>query len=66
MESTASYLGGYTVLICIIIVIILFQVLLLRWALKINRIVWNLERINTKLRKLCEEKGLMTKTEIDG
>lgn len=54
------------VLICIIIVIIALQVMLLRWALKINRIVWNLERINTKLRKLCEEKGIMTKTEIDG
>lgn len=41
------------------------QILIIRWVFKIDHIVFYLEKINDKLRKLCEEREIMTKTEIE-
>lgn len=65
MEDIKAVLTSPPILLMLIILTFFLQVMILRWVFKVNVMIENLERINRKLRLLCEEKGLMTKTEID-
>lgn len=52
-------------LIILIIVTFIVQVFIIRWVLRVNDMIFYLDKINDKLRKICEEKGLLTQTELD-
>jgi len=51
------------VVFSLMIIFFMVQVLIIRWVLRINDMIFYLDKINEKLYKICDDKGLINKVE---
>lgn len=63
MKELIENFGGLFFFIAFIVLVFVAQIFLIRWVLRINDMVFYLEKINEKLRKICEERAV-TNSEI--
>ncbi|ASZ13865.1 hypothetical protein CK934_24370 [Chitinophaga sp. MD30] len=59
LESSSSF--SIPIMIAALAIFVVIQIVIIRWVLRINDIVFYLQKIHEKLWKLLEEKGLNDK-----